>query len=58
MAASTAPLLGVIGGSGFYSLGVKVIKEIDIVKEVPGWPFGPTSSPSSSSVYSSEAPQS
>ena len=41
----TSPLVGVFGGSGLYKLNLKVIEEINIEQKVPGWPFGPTSSP-------------
>lgn len=36
---------GIIGGSGFYSLDLTIEKEIDVTKEVEGWPFGTPSSP-------------
>jgi 5'-methylthioadenosine phosphorylase len=46
----------VIGGSGFYKLHLKVEREIDILKEVPDWPYGPTSSPITIAVLPSGHP--
>lgn len=39
------PLIGIIGGSGLYKLHLEVLRELDVQTEIPGWPFGPTSSP-------------
>jgi len=50
------PVVGVIGGSGLYSIGLKVEREVHVDKEVPGWPFGPTSSPVVIATLSSGQP--